>query len=368
MIAFVLYQSKERTMTGSVDHVSIELGNIVSDKGGLEPAPIVAEPNCWGWCCGRIVKDWTQVVGGVLVLGGLGAGGAGIALKETFVIVGGASAILASSILLCVRISCLKPEKELENRVKDLKNEVSRLERNEAALKRTRKNLETVLGEAQEGIHELGRVLKVPIEDLAGITAQMSAIEEKLRVLIDLYHRYKETTEALSSDIQFFKKSNKVAKSHLVTMEEKFNRLDKVEDDLSDEIDEYQDAAEFHNKQNERLKETLETFKGDFVEMQKRFLVMKEALAELRKQVIKIDEADDKFLQGGKEFKEGGQKFKKEVIPQLQQVLTKLEQEVSSLVKDCECSKSTADSSEEGEAAITIHKGESESADSSGNK
>lgn len=353
--------------------VDIEMGNIASASvdDGLEPKPMAIvppQPNCWGQCCGRIIKDWTQVVGGLLVTGGLGAGGAGIALDEPLVIVGGAVAILASSILMCVRISCLKPKKELERQVQALGDEVSRLTRNEAKLKQRWQDLVKVLGEAESSIVKLGDVLRVPVDRIENITEQIAAIEEKMRALVDLYHRYKAATEAFSRDLKLFRESNKVTKSHISELGKGVKNLDQQEDELSEEVDQFEGAAEFHRQQNAELRKMLSGFKTDFVAMQKRFVAMQEALAELRQHVIKIDEADDKFRDGGHGFQQGVDQAKTEVIPRLQAMLDKLEKEVGQLAQDSSKSLLLDEDEDDDDPVlrIVVHKGDSDDDDEGG--
>ena len=338
----------------------IELGTVVSGTldSGLEPPPPVVAPqqqSCCGQCCGRVVKDWTQVLGGVLVVGGLGAGVAGIAMEEYLVIVGGAVSILASSILLCARISCLKPKKELERQVVDLGDEVERLSSNEAVLKQRWQDLTKVLSEAEQSIGHLGSVLKVPVTKLENVTEQISAIEEKMRVLVDLYHRYKAATEAFSHDLKVFRESKRVTKASISQLGKGVKSLELAEDELSEEVDEYQDAAEFHRQQNADLRKMLSSFKTDFVAMQRRFVAMQEVLAELRKHVVKIDEADDKFRDGGEGFQQGVDRAHETVIPRLQQMLDKLEREVGLLAQDSEHSLGVDDSDSGEMISVVVH-------------
>ncbi len=326
-------------MTPSATDRDIELGQMPPADLGDELEPPVPRPgarnqNCWGRCCGRVIKDWSQVVGGVGATGGVVGGGVGFAMEDYRVILVAAAVIFVSFGLLCARISCLKPQKELEDQVAYFSSEVDRLGRNEERLKRAKAELEGVLGEAQASIKELGRTLQVPVDRIEGVAEKIGAVEAKLQVLVDLYHRYKAATQAVSQDLKIFKESQKVTKESISRLGQGLQRLDVADGALSDEVDEYQDAGEFHREQNAELRRMLSGFKSDFVLMQKKFVLMRGELEELRQHVLKLDVADDKFRDGGEDFKSGVDDARLELLPKLQEMVGRLDSALEELQQD----------------------------------
>ena len=225
----------------------IEAGVIRSASEADQLGVYVPAPT-QGSLCGRIVKDWTQVVGGILTGVGLVGGGVGIALDHYPVLLGAAAATLASSLLLCMRISCLKPRKELEREVAHFKGEVERLERNEARLNAQKEALIKASDEAQASIRTLGNMLSVPANKIVRTKDQLAAIEEKLRALVDLYQRYKAVTEAFSLELKAFKSNQKVHAQTVDRLEKAVQKID--EEGLQEEVGDYQEAGAFHRQQN----------------------------------------------------------------------------------------------------------------------
>lgn len=312
-----------------VESRDIELGIIPPSDDVLESSSAPLEERNQNFC-GRIVKDWTQVVGGFLTLAGLVGGGVGVGLEDYRVMLGASVVILASSVLLCARISCLKPEKELERQVAYFSGEVDRLTRNEAELKTSRDELRKVLGEAETSIQELALAMKVPVDEIEGLSGKFEAIEEKLHVLIDLYHRYKAVAKAFKDDLAIFRKSQKIADENLSRLGEETKKISSFEE----ELEEYQKAKEFHRQKNEELQEILSSFQEDFVDVQKRFLLMRGELEELKQHVLKLDEVDDKFSSGGADFEEGIGQARSELLPKLKEIVERLDKAVKELGDD----------------------------------
>ena len=355
----------------------IELGPMSSPIADDELELPISPPrtrnqSACGRMCGRVVKDWTQVVGGFLTIAGLCGGGVGFAMEDYRVILGAAGAILASSVLMCGRISCLKPEKELERQVAHFSSEVDRLTRNEQKLKAHKVELQGVLAEAQNSIKALGQTLKVPVDRIEGVTDRLEAIELKLHVLVDLYYRYKAATQAFSKDLKAFKQNHKVTKESISRLGKATKNLSLAEGELSEEVDEYQEAGAFHRQQNTELRRILSEFKADFVEMQKRFLIMRNELEELRQHVLKLDEADDKFRSGGADFKEGVDLARAELIPKLHETMSRLDKALDELAEDSEKSAALNSDSEEDDPSgevelhsVVVHSSSGQAASSS---
>jgi len=111
-------------------------------------------------------------------------------------------------------------------------------------------------------------------------------------------------------------------------------RLDLADGALSDEVDDYQDAGEFHREQNAELRRILSGFKSDFVLMQKKFVLMRGELEELRQHVLKLDDADDKFRDGGEDCKSGVDDARLELLPKLQEMVGRLDSALEELQQD----------------------------------
>lgn len=186
----------------------------------------------------------------------------------------------------------------MKGEVVRLGQENGRLEKNIEHLRGIEQGLNRTLQEAKESTHELEEMLESKVDSLQKIALKLKETEKKLQVLEELYVNLKKTTKSIAQDVTLFNRTNKIFESHVGDFGSGVSHLDKHEDDLSDEIDQYESANEFQRVQNERLVMLLGGLKDEFGVLGQRYLKMKEALEELKSHTLKLDEVDDKFREG----------------------------------------------------------------------
>lgn len=295
------------------------------------PLPQQAKSNN---CCGRIFKDWSQpVILTVFALGAVGVG-VGYGLNEPLYIAAAVALMAATILFSCGRITCLKPKKELENQLREYQALNIKLTTNILELTKVKDDLEDALDAAQQSVIDLNKTLKANATTLQTITDKLAETEKKLSVLMELYQKYKETTKAFAQDLNELKTTNKNVNDNVGKLGTGVFHLDKNEDELSDEIDQFNDVTKYQNEQNANLQKLLAGMSTDFQGMQSRFDLMHKALLELRDNVLKIDQSDDKFKTGASDFKTGTAELSTKILPKLTELIEQLTNEIDKLEAD----------------------------------
>ncbi len=313
------------------NHTIIEMNNITSDSGNAENLTPVDQPNCYGRCCGRVYKDWTQVAGSFVGTGGVVGYGVGYSMESEMIKIIAIAALVGVILLFHVRISWLKPEKELEDQVNRYANQVERLENNVNRLSDERDRLEKVLTDANTTVTQLAETLKVPVDRLDRLSEVYKEVKDKLSVVIAASEQYRKLSHVVAGQIKQLKSAGKTASAVNIDLVDHLDDLDSIEDSLSDEVNEYQTAVDYQKAENARLQAISEAMSVDLDGLQKRHLALVEMLRQLHENTAKIDEADDKYQSGGSDFKESVKLLKTGVAEDLQRLLQLAEGEIKDM-------------------------------------
>jgi chromosome segregation ATPase len=281
--------------------------------------------SCW---YGRYIKDWSQIVGGAVGTAGAAATATGIAITSLSTSLSTAGIITASAgvgalastfFLLCLRISCLKPIKDLENQVMDLrsendrlKGEIYKLDGHVKELEKLRDSFNKVHDDAEANIGELKQIFEA--HDLKEVTEKVHDTVDKLTVLQKLYKEFRDGVQGFASNLSSFKEANQEFSVKVVDLSQNVDVIDKKEEEISDEIDQFENANKYYSDQNHKLSELLGGLQTDLGCVSTRYTDIQTALEKLSDFVAKLTDADDKFNQGTKSIQEN-------VLPQLQQML-----------------------------------------------
>lgn len=129
---------------------------------------------------GRVVADWTQATGGLMAGAGLISGIAGLAKDDQTVIIIAAIVGTVGTLQLLLRISCLKPKKELKKQVTYLEGEVQRLTRNQDKLIHLRNLLQQWLEDEQASAQELRKMIQYFIDQTGELGQELTTFETRL--------------------------------------------------------------------------------------------------------------------------------------------------------------------------------------------
>lgn len=300
----------------------VSMRDMSADEVDIESQEVVRpQRSCCGRLCGRIFKDKTQYA--CCIVSGAGAAIVSYSIffkLGTLATLGGSGVILVGGLITCCAVSYYKPEKALEDRVKDfnkanknLTEQIAILSSEIEELKKIRDELEATLEKAEGSVKKLNKTLGKKVSDLKDVAKKLQATEEKLQVLEKLLINFKKGMKQFASDLNKFNKVNKVFKSNVGGLSGEVDGLDKVEDELSDELGEFNDSNEFFEKQNKQFEGMLKGLTDNVGSLQERFSEMKQSLIELKTHTLKLDEVDDKFLDGATKLEK--------VAPELENLL-----------------------------------------------
>lgn len=317
-----------------VDDTFVNMRSSGSGASALEreeQEPAFPKQNCYGRCCGRVFKDGAQPPGLFGLTAGVGGYGVGYGMENEMIKIIAVAALVFVILLYHVRISMLKPEKNLEDQVDYYIEQVKRLEKNVINLEKQRDRLEKVLLDANASISDLARTLKVPVDRLDRLSEVYKEVKDKLSAVVEASEQYRLLSQEVAGQIKQINSAGKVAQAVAVDLGRKVDRLDQVEGDLSEEVGEYMSAVQYHRAQNAQLKALSTRMQADLQGLQNRYFALVDMLKQLQENTLKIDEADDKFKDGGAEFNQGAKALQEKVANDLERMLALVDAEADNV-------------------------------------
>lgn len=260
--------------------------------------------NCWG----RTFKDWTQYPLTAVGLGLFGGAAYTIITAKFFfgalLTVGGIASVAG-----CYRIRKLKPEKGLEDRVKQLDNEkqemdekITRLTKIVKKLKKVKNNLNSALEEAHKSIKKIKSILSKKTDKLDVVVDKLSKTEKNLASLQKVFEQFKQKTEDIIGEIETFNEKNKTFRDEVKDLSGVVIDIGDHGEKIEKEVDEFDGENEEMLQQNKDLSSLIGKLKGQISLLTGDFDSIKNALTELAKHTNTLDETDDKFVEGTKEL------------------------------------------------------------------
>ncbi len=257
-------------------------------------------------CLGRMFKDWTQYPLTAVGLGLLGGAAYAIITAKFFFsavfTVGGVASCVG-----CFRIRQFKPEKGLEDRVKQLDNEnqemgekITWLGKNVKKLQKVEGKLNSVLEEARTSEKKMNSILSKKIDKLDKVKNDLSKKIEELKSLQKDFEQFKQAIEDITSEVKTRNEKNKTVLDRIKDLSGVVIDIGDHGEKIEKEVDEFDGENEEIFQHNKDLSSHLGRLKGQISLFTVNFDSFKNALPELAKHTDTLDETDDKFLAGTK--------------------------------------------------------------------
>lgn len=258
----------------------------------VAPQPI--QQTSW---CGRVIKHWSQVP---LIIGGTACLGYGIYgyVAAKYLEATAAAFLMATTCTGNFYVWKFRPEKSLEDRIKDFMKENDKLKGNLDGLVGVRDQLRAALQEANQNLAATKALLDKKTQKLEQVVKKLMETTSKLESIEALHEKYKEKALHIRESVIGLSKEQK-------ELHEKVIGLGKATDDLDREGRELEEGVGGVDRENDEfdqhtddLDSIVDQLEAEVKFLQTQFGKMKGAMTELSQHITVLDEADDKFLKG----------------------------------------------------------------------
>lgn len=260
---------------------------------------------------GRVFQVLNGVVGALLFVPGIGSGAYAIyeyIVKDNLtggLATGGAVVYCLAGIYVWIVIS---PLKSLDGKVKDLTNQNnilnkinSNLEKNIGDLKKIESAWKIDIENAKHQTETLNKTLLDRTAEIKSGKEDLEKTVIKLEALSKLYQQFKESVISASNEIGQFQTVNQIFKTNVSEITGDVKKLGETGSLFIDQITQAENTNQFIDNQNKVLEKILENLKGQTNDVIDCYMKIKNDCELLKSQLVKIDESDDKFLNGTKE-------------------------------------------------------------------
>lgn len=312
------------TIATAPQEPSIDLENPQEGKADGETLP-EAVVGVWG----RMWQVFDLGIGALLPSAGLGSTAYaiyGYVVAQTtpsyYVPAGLATGAAVAFFTGGCRVFSLIQCRQLENKVKDLMQQNILLNKANVALQITVDKLKKLEEEWKTGVDEAKKQNVTLNKTLTDRTKELSTIQEdltktvgQLNTVNKLYQQFKEGVVSAAKEMDKFKTENKIFQDNVTELTKHVSKLGDNGSFLSQQVTQAENSAQFFMEQNASLEELLEYFKKQTISICEDYKKAKEELESfnLKENITKLDEADDKFFKGAKLLGEIRKEYQEEM-------------------------------------------------------